>query len=238
MKKHQTVIQHVGGVVVAAIFAVLLTLGSARADIYTYVDARGVVHLTDRPSDPRYQLLMRTQPANRYADTGMPSKKNYRYGLRYGPKGYTTAFADQAYGNVYDPWGYSVEPYVGIIREASRRTGINDALLKAVIRAESSFNPLAVSRKGAVGLMQLMPDTAKRYGVKNRLDPHANIHAGARFLKDLLYQFDNDLTLSLAAYNAGEGAVRKHGNTVPPYQETKRYVAKVLHFYNQYRYSM
>lgn len=220
--------------------AVLSNHGTAWADIYTYVDARGVVHLTDRPSDPRYQLLMRTLPAGKIEERKTQTAKGYGYGYGYGARGYgnTNSYADATYGNVYDPWGYSVEPYVGIIREASKRTGINDALLKAVIRAESSFNPLAVSRKGAVGLMQLMPDTAKRYGVRNRLDPNANIHAGAQFLKDLMYQFDNNLTLSLAAYNAGEGAVRKHGNTVPPYQETKRYVAKVLHFYNQYRYSM
>ncbi|MBF0414819.1 MAG: lytic transglycosylase domain-containing protein [Magnetococcales bacterium] len=219
------------------LFAVLSNHSTAWADIYTYVDARGVVHLTDRPSDPRYQLLMRTQPVAKIEDRKIQPVKGYGYG--YGTRGYgNNSYADATYGNVYDPWGYSVEPYVGIIREASKRTGINDALLKAVIRAESSFNPLAVSRKGAVGLMQLMPDTAKRYGVRNRLDPNANIHGGAQFLKDLMYQFDNNLTLSLAAYNAGEGAVRKHGNTVPPYQETRRYVAKVLHFYNQYRYSM
>ncbi|MBF0110415.1 MAG: lytic transglycosylase domain-containing protein [Magnetococcales bacterium] len=211
----------------------LLGPGSARGDIYTYVDARGVVHLTDRPTDPRYQLLMRTQPLTAQADRKAKGKNRYSYGY-----GYDTEKYDTNYGNAFDTWGYSVEPFVGIIRDASKRTGVNDALLKAVIRAESAFNPLAVSRKGAVGLMQLMPDTAKRYGVINRLDPHDNIHAGARFLKDLLYQFDNDLTLSLAAYNAGEGAVRKYGNIVPPYPETKRYVAKVLHFYKQYRYAM
>ncbi|MBF8273376.1 MAG: Lytic transglycosylase, catalytic [Magnetococcales bacterium] len=201
------------------------------ADIYTYVDARGVVHLTDRPTDPRYQLLMRTQPMQQPEKRKVNTGNSLGYG--YGGSGY-----GNSYGSLFDSWGGSVEPYVGIIREASKRTGVNDALLKAVIRAESAFNPLAVSRKGAVGLMQLMPETAKRYGVKNRLDPHANVHAGARFLKDLLYQFDNDLTLSLAAYNAGEGAVRKYGNTVPPYPETQRYVDKVLQFYKQYRYAM
>jgi len=221
-KKRSRILSQVGGVAMVAVF---LVHGLAWADIYTYVDARGVVHLTDRPSDPRYQLLMRTQPYQRRVERRdtVGIGKNYKAG---------------PLGSVYDATRHSVEPYVGIIREASRRTGINDALLKAVIRAESAFDPLAVSRKGAVGLMQLMPETAKRYGVKNRLDPGANIHAGARFLRDLLSSFDNDLTLSLAAYNAGEGAVRKYGNVVPPYPETKRYVAKVLHFYNQYRYAM
>ncbi|MBF0148301.1 MAG: lytic transglycosylase domain-containing protein [Magnetococcales bacterium] len=210
-----------------------LVQGSAQGDIYTYVDARGVVHLTDRPTDPRYQLLMRTQPLEPRTDRKANAKNRYSYGYDYDSEKY-----DASLGNAFSSWGNSVEPYISIIRDAAKRTGINDALLKAVIRAESAFNPLAVSRKGAVGLMQLMPDTAKRYGVKNRLDPHANIHAGASFLRDLLFQFDNDLKLSLAAYNAGEGAVRKHGNIIPPYPETQRYVAKVLQFYKQYRYAM
>lgn len=228
------------GLVAALI--VLLGSGTAKGDIYTYVDARGVVHLTDRPSDPRYQLLMRTQPLDQRADrrSKLASRDNGglggRYGGNYGSKFGTDYNSD--YGSAFDTWGNSSDSFTGIIREASKRTGINDALIKAVIRAESAFNPLAVSRKGAVGLMQLMPDTAKRYGVTNRLDPQSNIHGGAKFLKDLLYQFDNDLTLSLAAYNAGEGAVRKYGNIVPPYPETQRYVAKVLHFYKQYRYAM
>lgn len=225
-KKRSRILSQVGGVAAIAVF---LYHGMAWADIYTYVDARGVVHLTDRPSDPRYQLLMRTQPYQQQQRVERRDRvgigKNYQYDAG-------------RLGSVFDTTRHSVEPYVGIIREASKRTGVNDALLKAVIRAESAFDPLAVSRKGAVGLMQLMPETAKRYGVKNRLDPDANIHAGARFLRDLLFSFDNDLTLSLAAYNAGEGAVRKYGNVVPPYPETKRYVSKVLHFYNQYRYAM
>jgi soluble lytic murein transglycosylase-like protein len=112
---------------------------------------------------------------------------------------------------------------------------MDPALVKAVIRAESAFNPKAVSRAGAAGLMQLMPGTAAQYGVYDRFDPAANIDAGTRHLRGLLDMFNNDLMLALAAYNAGEGAVMKYGNTIPPYAETRTYVNRVLSYYRQYR---
>jgi soluble lytic murein transglycosylase-like protein len=92
-----------------------------------------------------------------------------------------------------------------------------------------------VSHKGAVGLMQLMPQTARRYGVRNMYDPAQNIQGGARYLRDLMGKFNNDLPLVLAAYNAGEDAIAQHGNRIPPYRETRSYVPRVLNFYRQYQ---
>jgi soluble lytic murein transglycosylase-like protein len=103
--------------------------------------------------------------------------------------------------------------------------------LRAVIVVESGFNSRAVSKRGAVGLMQLMPATARRYGVRNPYDPGENIHAGARYLRDLKQRYGGDLTLVLAAYNAGEKAVEKHGRRIPPFAETRRYVPRVLGVY-------
>ncbi len=121
------------------------------------------------------------------------------------------------------------------IKHASRATKVPAALIRAVILAESSFNPYALSATGAVGLMQLMPETAARYGVKNRMDPSQNILGGARYLSDLMRMFNNNLHLTIAAYNAGEGAVMKYGRKIPPYPETVAYVPKVLKFYKQFR---
>jgi len=120
------------------------------------------------------------------------------------------------------------------IRKVARNHRLPDALLHAVITAESAYNPNAVSSKGAVGLMQLMPSTAHRYGVYNRRDPVANMNAGAEYLKDLLSMYNDNLPLALAAYNAGENAVAQYGNRIPPYYETRHYVAKVLKYYKQY----
>jgi soluble lytic murein transglycosylase-like protein len=125
--------------------------------------------------------------------------------------------------------------YAHHIESAARTTNVPAALIRAIISAESSFNPYALSATGAVGLMQLMPDTAARYGVKNRLDPSQNIHGGARYLRDLLRMFNNNVRLAVAAYNAGEGAVMKHGRRIPPFPETVAYVPKVLGFYRKYR---
>ena len=97
------------------------------------------------------------------------------------------------------------------------------------------FGTIRRLRKGAARLMQLMPDTAKRYGVKNRLDPAQSIHGGARYLRDLIRLFKNDLQLAVAAYNAGENAVVRHGNRIPPYSETMTYVPRVMSYYKKYR---
>jgi soluble lytic murein transglycosylase-like protein len=117
----------------------------------------------------------------------------------------------------------------------ARRHGLDPLLVRAVIRAESNFDARAVSPKGAAGLMQLMPETAQRYGVDNRFDPAQNVDGGVRYLRDLIAMFNGDLSLALAAYNAGEGAVIKYGRRIPPYPESQLYVVRVRSFYDQLR---
>ncbi|MBF0194504.1 MAG: lytic transglycosylase domain-containing protein [Magnetococcales bacterium] len=180
----------------------------SKAAVYSYVDSRGIIHLTDRPTDPRYRMLYSSKKSERLERVRRAKQKNVKV------------------------------PFNEVILAASRRHGVQSALIKAVIKAESGFNPLAVSRKGAVGLMQLMPATAKKYGVKNRLDPASNINGGVRFLRELLIMFKYDLRLSLAAYNAGHNAVKRYGYVIPPYPETRKYVTKVLKFYRKYQKSM
>ena len=120
------------------------------------------------------------------------------------------------------------------ILAAAKEMRIDAALIRAVIAVESGYNPVARSPAGALGLMQLMPGTAGRYGVQDRLDPAQNIRAGARYLRDLKQLFGDDLALVLAAYNAGEEAVMKYGRRIPPYAETAAYVPKVLSSYRRY----
>jgi soluble lytic murein transglycosylase-like protein len=120
--------------------------------------------------------------------------------------------------------------YDAIIERYSARYGVDAVLVRAVIQVESNFNPLCVSNKGARGLMQLMPETARRYGVKRLHDPDENIRGGVQYLADLLNMFSNDLPRSLAAYNSGEGAVQRHGG-IPPYSETMTYVKRALTVY-------
>jgi soluble lytic murein transglycosylase-like protein len=121
------------------------------------------------------------------------------------------------------------------IRSAARKFNVDETLIRAVIHVESGFNPGAVSPKGATGLMQLMPGTARRFGVANAKDPVQNIHGGTNYLRVLLDLFDGDLRLALAAYNAGEGAVLKYKRRIPPYEETQEYVQLVLGRYRQLR---
>ena len=117
------------------------------------------------------------------------------------------------------------------IHDAARANGLDPELVAAVIKVESNFNPNALSRKGAQGLMQLMPATARLLGLDDAFDGRGNIHSGCRYLKSLLDDFDGDLPLALAAYNAGREAVRKY-NGIPPYPETRHYVRQVLRLYN------
>jgi soluble lytic murein transglycosylase-like protein len=178
--------------------------GPACADIYSFTDSRGVIHFSNVPDDPRYKLYLRWR--------GKPSHGKPRTKLI------------EARRRLYGP----------LIEDAARNYHLDGALLHAVITAESAYNPHAVSSKGARGLMQLMPETAQRYGVVNVHDPMENIRAGALYLRDLLQLF-KDLTLTLAAYNAGEGAVLQYGNRVPPYPETQTYVSRVLDYYRRYQ---
>lgn len=180
----------------------------AGADIYKYVDKYGRVYLTDRPAHTGYKRLVRTWKG--WSEVSS-SAINYRH------------------------LAQNRKRFAQTIELAAKHNKLPSALLHAVITAESAYDPNAVSRAGAVGLMQLMPATAERYGVQDRKDPRANVAGGTRYLKDLLGMFDNDLVLALAAYNAGENAVIKHGRQIPPYQETQTYVRRVLKFYNDYK---
>jgi soluble lytic murein transglycosylase-like protein len=121
-------------------------------------------------------------------------------------------------------------PVHALIQRLAQQYSVDPHLVRAIITVESNFDPRAVSRAGAQGLMQLMPDTAARYQVENPFDPHANIEGGIRYLRDLLRLFPSDLRHVLAAYNAGEGAVQQYGG-IPPYPETQRYVERVLALY-------
>ena len=126
------------------------------------------------------------------------------------------------------------DKYDHLISESCGLHGVDFALVKAIIRAESSFDPYAISSKGAEGLMQLMPETSKKLNVANPFDPHENIKGGVKYLRYLLDRFNDDLRLSLAAYNAGETTVTQV-NGVPNYRETKNYVAEVLRYYKEYK---
>jgi hypothetical protein len=124
--------------------------------------------------------------------------------------------------------------YDKIIKQAARKHGIDSTLIKAVIRAESDFDKHAVSRKGAQGLMQLMPETARDLEVADSFDPAENIYGGVRYLKRQLTNFQNDVSLALAAYNAGENAVRRYGHRIPPYRETRTFVDRVLRYWDEF----
>jgi len=125
------------------------------------------------------------------------------------------------------------QKYNDLISKTAAKYQMDPKLLHAVIQAESAYNSEAVSSAGAVGLMQLMPDTARRYGVTDRRDPEQNVEGGTRYLKDLLAMFNSNLKLAVAGYNAGEGAVMKYNYSVPPYQETQNYVQHVLKLYGK-----
>lgn len=123
--------------------------------------------------------------------------------------------------------------FMNVIEREGRIAGVDPDLLHAVINVESAYDPMAVSEKGAIGLMQLMPATLMRFDVHNPYDPDQNIKGGARYLGQLLNMFDQDVTLALAAYNAGEGSVLRNGKKPPPYRETQDYISKVLKRYKQ-----
>jgi len=187
---------------VALVLLVACTGGVAHADIYSFVDAAGVTHFTNVPVDGRYRLLLATPPEEREA--AAPKVANWL-----------------AKSAEFDPF----------IEKAARSHGVRPELVRAVIVAESAFNPNAVSNRGAVGLMQLRPATAHRYGVANAFDPEQNIKAGVHYLRDLMTRYGNNLELTLAAYNAGEDAVERYGHSIPPFAETRHYVPTVLRIY-------
>lgn len=185
---------HVKSAFSGLILLLLLPL-SARADIYKYVDANGVVHFTNTPTSSQYNLYLRER------------------------------------GSGSSSGGGSMR---AIISRHAATFRLEEALVRAVIKAESGYNPRAVSKKGALGLMQLMPDTARLLKVRDPLDVEDNIRGGSRYLRLMLDEFNGNLDLALAAYNAGPNAVRRHGG-IPPYEETRTYVERVKTYMRNYR---
>lgn len=182
------------------VVVVALCLGSrADAQIYTYRDAGGMLVLSDRPPADA-GLAVRTFAAANTADAVRVTRPVSR--------------------------GYKGD-YDDLILEHARAQGIRPNLVRAVVQVESGYNPRAISPKGAMGLMQLMPGTAALLGVRRPFDPEENIRGGVLYLRQLLDRFDNNEELALAAYNAGPHAVGRYGNRVPPYRETRDYVRKV-----------
>ena len=187
------------------LLAVMVLPGFAHADIFAFTDSNGVTHFSNVPSDSRFKLLIAASPNP--AATVAPGKKV--------------------------DWLARSAKYDQAIAGAAKANTIQAALVRAVIVVESGFNPHAVSKRGAVGLMQLLPATARRYGVKDINDPEQNIRAGTHYLSDLLTRFDSNLELALAAYNAGEEAVERYGRHIPPYAETLAYVPSVMRVYER-----
>jgi soluble lytic murein transglycosylase-like protein len=196
--------------------AFLLLLGCslcrAGGNIYAYAAEDGSVSLSNVPADARFTLFVAGSEQN--LAPARPTVNRRSESVKAETR---------------------VVSYDTMVDEVSRTYGLESALLHAVISVESRYNPKAVSRKGAIGLMQLMPQTARRYGVSDAFDPRQNLNGGAQYLRDLLRMFNNNVSLALAAYNAGEQAVMGHGNRIPPYDETQRYVPQVLDLYKRFQ---
>ncbi|HET8748814.1 MAG TPA: lytic transglycosylase domain-containing protein [Ramlibacter sp.] len=204
---------------------------AAHAEIWGFVDAQGTAHFAAEKLDARYELFFRGGESFDTAE-GVAAPQAEPPAAAPAPAAARVLSFLQV-----SPGFRLVQPQV---REAAREHGIELALLQALIATESGFDPGAVSPKGAIGLMQVMPATAERYGVsgdarapveRKLKDPRTNLRAGARYLRDLLRMFPGRLELALAAYNAGEGAVQKAGNRIPNYPETKNYVRTVMQLY-------
>lgn len=188
---------------------------NTHADIFAFRDENGVMHITNVKShDKRYQLIRKE------SKPGEADRPSVIYRSNKPGKSLRTLRANPE--------------MEALVSRLTHQYSVDRALVKAVIHAESSYNPRAVSPKGAQGLMQLMPATAARYGVRDAFDPAQNISGGVRYLRDLLTQFNQNTRLAVAAYNAGENSVLRYGG-IPPYRETKNYVAKVLQLHKQYK---
>lgn len=189
------------------IFLVLMLLVGSQvyAGIYAFVDESGQLSLSAEAADSRFKHF---NPYKTYRSNVVEPKRAVR----------VVKLSEQK------------RQLFPLIDAIAQEEGVNPRLLHAVIRVESEYDPGARSPKGALGLMQLIPATASRFGARDALDPRSNVRAGARYLKWLNNAFLADLSLVLAAYNAGEGAVRKYGNAIPPYPETQAYVRKVRSF--------
>lgn len=189
----------------AIIMTALMLPSSGVADFFQYTDEDGVVHITNVPTSTKFKWMME----ERKPSVLSPSNPVYRK--------------------------LSKQKFDEMISSTASRYGIDPHLVKAIVKAESDYDQAAVSKKGAKGLMQLMPETASRMGVKDIHNPADNVEGGIKYLSKLLKMFDWQVPLAVAAYNAGEGAVVKYGNRVPPYNETQTYVKRVLHYYSLYK---
>lgn len=186
----------------AYLIALLLLVSSpALAEIYKYHDADGRLYFTDKQMDTSFKLLSIFRPH-------LTTKSHTGYNF-----------------NTYQR---NKSKYLPYIQYVAKQYSIDPILLHAIVDTESAFNPKAISKAGAVGLMQLMPQTAKGLGVQNSLNPQQNLQGGANYFRQLLDQFDQNIELSLAAYNAGPTTIIKAGTKIPNYPETKKYVKKVL----------
>jgi soluble lytic murein transglycosylase-like protein len=192
---------------IAGACAALLATRAAVATIFAFTDAQGTVHYSNVPVDTRYKVVIETAaPAGVTAETP--------------PLGALLRKSAQ---------------YSKVIESAARASRLEPALVQAVMVAESGGDPNALSKRGARGLMQLMPATARLYGVRNVFDPEQNVRAASQYLRDLTDRYQNDLELVLAAYNAGPTAVDLSGGRIPPLRETLDYVPRVLRIYSRLR---
>lgn len=194
--------------IVVLMSVALCAASPAAADVYELIAEDGTSHFSDQPSEPGFRLLLRSGGEAHPPSVEDPIRQRLHWARRQ----------------------FSIE-----IAAAAHASQLEPALLHAVVEIESGYNAKAVSPKGALGLMQLMPDTARRYGVSDPLDAAQNTRGGARLLRDLLDLFSGNKELALAAYNAGSNAVWKHGRSIPPYPETRRYVPAVLKSYELQR---
>ena len=208
---------------------------SVHADLYGFVDEQGQVHLANRQVDERYQLYQKSMLPGAGNNAALDDAITPGLGATL------SSDSRQAAPRV-DPLKAVNAPvvnrrlaaqYKSLIDQTAREFKLDADLLHSIVTVESGYNPQAVSPKGAIGLMQVIPATGERFGITALADPRQNLRAGARYLRFLLSQFNNDLPLVIAAYNAGEGAVQKYRNTIPPYDETRDYVAKVLASYEK-----
>jgi soluble lytic murein transglycosylase len=207
---------------------VLFAKAGAAEQIYRYVDERGVVHLTNVPTDDRYRKFVIGRGSGGSGKGILILMRRERS---------ATHIPGRAHASVYVPvrvgrGGRSSTAYDPLIARAATRHGLPAALVKAVVKAESNFEVAAVSNKGAQGLMQLMPGTADDMGVGDPFRAEDNVYGGTRYLRAMYDRF-GDWERAIAAYNAGPGAVEKHGG-IPPYAETQQYVERVLHYYRRY----
>ena len=206
--------------VLMVLFSLWATSVACAGEIYSFVDENGVMHFSNAPDDPRYSVSSSVQ---RYGTAAI------RKVGRTGKARYTRKKTAGRRSPVIR------SPEISrLVSEAAGKHGVDPALVKAIIEVESGGRPNARSPKGAVGLMQLMPETARDMGVRDRTDSHQNIQGGTGYFRSLLEKFNGDIVLALAAYNAGPASVEKY-NGIPPYLETVRYVRKVLEAWNRYR---